>query len=211
MDGTARSSIDSSSTGLNAPAAAGGGAAGRGAGGVFASVRSLVISVLPTGTATGLSPVTTESWVTPNTGFGGSSVGGAGFASWFGMGAGGLMWVASLCTTSLGAGSGGVGSGSGGGGSGSGGDEVKSTSTGPATDAGACRAGSKTNPAASNTCTAIATAAPHREACSITDEAPLFTSTPLALAPKFYLADGTAPFGLCSGSVEAELSTLMAN
>src|SRR2546421_11215551 len=59
-----------------------------GAGGVGRpGVRSLVIRVLPTGTATALSPVTTESMVTPNTGGGGSG-GGAGGGSWVGGGGG---------------------------------------------------------------------------------------------------------------------------
>src|SRR5262245_5819506 len=81
--------------------------------------RSLVASVLPTGTATELSPLTTESRVTPNTG-GAGAPGGAGGGGGVGGVSGGLGVTRRTATRGRG-GSGGGGSGSGGGAGGGGG------------------------------------------------------------------------------------------
>src|ERR1017187_10285011 len=175
------SATDSSSTGVKA---GGGGAAGKGGGGALAKVRSFVIRVLPTGTATGLSPATTESWVTPKTGFTGSSVVGIGFTSWLDMGGGGLMCSTSLRTTVRGLGSG-CGGGSSGGGGSAGLGGTTSTST---VDGRSLRRpcwGTSTSPKATSACSAMATVAPHRGACAClpTDEALFVNRTLLANAP----------------------------
>src|ERR1039457_1308339 len=172
------SATDSSSTGVKA---GGGGAAGKGGGGALAKVRSFVIRVVPTGTATGLSPATTESWVTPKTGFTGSSVVGIGFTSWLDMGGGGLMCSTSLRTTVRGLGSG-CGGGSSGGGGSAGLGGTTSTST---VDGRSLRRpcwGTSTSPKATSACSAMATVAPHRGACAClpTDEALFVNRTLLA-------------------------------
>src|SRR4051812_18780130 len=125
------SPIEVSGTGAKA---FGSGPSSTGAGGPgFPGVRSLVARVLPTGTATALLPVTTESMVTPKTGgFGSSCGGGVGGGSWLGGGGGSSSTglTETLRTTTLGrGGSGGGGFTSGGGGRGGGSFSTTSSST----------------------------------------------------------------------------------